>query len=285
MSNNAILIFQCPDKKGIVNAITSYLFDHDANVVSLDQHIDHDDGFFFMRIEWTLNDFTIPINEMEKFIEQEFAGNYDAKYRLYYTSKLPKMAIFVSKFSHCLFDILSRKYANTLMVDIPVVISNHEDHREMVEKFGIHYEYLPINKTNKKEQELRQKEILEKYKIDFCVLARYMQVLSEDFVKDYTNKIINIHHSFLPAFPGAKPYHQAYNRGVKIIGATSHYVTSELDCGPIIAQDVVRVTHKKSANDLVMEGKNIEKIVLSQAIQAHLDRRVLVYKDRTIIFD
>ena len=209
---------------------------------------------------------------------------YEMKFRLYFSDVKPKMAIFVSKLSHCLFDMLARYTAGEWNVEIPLIISNHPDLQHVAERFGIPFYLFPITKENKMEQEKAEMELLEKHNINFIVLARYMQVISEQMIEAYPNRIINIHHSFLPAFVGAKPYHAAFERGVKIIGATSHYVTSELDAGPIIEQDVVRITHKDTVQDLVSKGKDLEKIVLSRAVQKHIERKVLAYKNKTVIF-
>ena len=206
-------------------------------------------------------------------------------FRLFFSDVKPRMAIFVSKMSHCIYDLLARYTAGEWDVEIPLIISNHPDLANIGEQFGIPFEVIPITKENKAEQEQKEFELLEKYNIDFIVLARYMQVLSEEFINRYPNRIINIHHSFLPAFVGAKPYHAAYERGVKLIGATSHYVTTELDAGPIIEQDIVRISHKNTVDDLVHKGRDLEKIVLSRAVEKHIQRKILTYKNKTIIFN
>lgn len=237
-----------------------------------------------MRIEWELATFLIPKEKIEDYFETLYAQKYEMHFRLYFSDVKPRMAIFVSKMSHCLYDILARFTAGELNVEIPLIISNHPDMQHVAERFDIPFYLFPITKENKQEQEQKELELLRKHKITFIVLARYMQIISENMIKAYPDKIINIHHSFLPAFVGAKPYHAAYQRGVKIIGATSHYVTTELDAGPIIEQDVVRITHKDTIADLVNKGKDLEKIVLSRAVQKHIERKILAYKNKTVIF-
>ena len=239
---------------------------------------------FFMRVEWDLKDFIIPRDKIEEYFRTLYANKYDMVFTLNFSDVKPRMAIFVSKMSHCLFDILSRYLDGGLNVDIPLIVSNHPDLQWIGEKFGIPFHVFPITKENKLDQEQLEMELLRKERIDFIVLARYMQIISEDMIKEFPNKIINIHHSFLPAFVGAKPYHAAYERGVKIIGATSHYVTTELDAGPIIEQDVVRVTHKDTVKSFIHKGQDLEKIVLSRAVEKHIDRKVLAFKNRTVVF-
>lgn len=241
--------------------------------------------FFFMRIEWELESFLVPQEKIEDYFETLYAQKYGMSFRLYFSDVKPRMAIFVSKMSHCLFDLLARYTAGEWNVEIPLIISNHPDLQHVAERFGIPFHLFPITKETKEEQEKKEMELLAKHKVNFIVLARYMQVISEKMIDAYPNRIINIHHSFLPAFVGAKPYHAAFERGVKIIGATSHYVTTELDAGPIIEQDVVRITHKDTVQDLVNKGKDLEKIVLSRAVQKHIERKVLAYKNKTVIFN
>jgi len=281
--NTAILLIHCPDQPGIVAAVTSFLSDNRGNILYLDQHVDRDAGVFFMRLEWELDDFGIPLDQLEGRLE-DLARQFNMTWRLYLSGMRPRMAIFVSKISHCLDDILARYQSGEWNVNIPLVISNHETQKDTVRKFGPNFYCFPKNSENKPAQEKQELKLLQDYSIDFIVLARYMQILSSGFVNQYKNRIINIHHSFLPAFPGAKPYHSAYERGVKIIGATSHYVTEDLDEGPIIDQDVARVTHRDSVSDMVRIGRDLEKIVLARAIHAHLARRVMVYKNKTIVF-
>lgn len=284
MNTTAKLLLHCPDKPGILADVTNFITINKGNIVYLDQYVDHIENIFFMRIEWELNDFFIPKDKIEDYFETLYAQKYEMMFRLYFSDIKPKMAIFVSKLSHCLFDMLARYTAGEWDVEIPLIISNHPDLQHVAERFGIPFYLFPITKENKMEQEQAEMELLKKHKIDFIVLARYMQVISEKMIKSYPNKIINIHHSFLPAFVGAKPYHAAFERGVKIIGATSHYVTTELDAGPIIEQDVVRITHKDAIEDLVSKGKDLEKIVLSRAVNKHIERKVLAYKNKTVIF-
>ena len=254
-NNKAILLIHCKDKQGIVATVTDFLYRNNGSITKLDQHVDSENDVFFMRVEWDL------------------------------TGQKPNMAIFVSKMTHCLYDILARDQSNEWNANISIIISNHKEVGLIADKFNIDFYHLPITKENKVEQEKRQLKLLEKYEINLVVLARYMQILTNKITNKYSNRIINIHHSFLPAFPGAKPYHSAFERGVKIIGATSHYVTEDLDEGPIIEQDVAHITHKDSIKDLIRKGKDLEKLVLSRAIRSHLQRETLVYKNKTIVFN
>ena len=280
----AKLLLHCPDKPGILAEVTDFITVNKGNIIYLDQYVDHVENIFFMRIEWELKDFLVPQEKIEDYFRTLYGQKYEMDFRLYFSDVKPRMAIFVSKLSHCLFDMLARYTAGEWNVEIPLIISNHPDLQHVAERFGIPFYLFPITKERKEEQERKEMELLAKHKITFIVLARYMQVISEQMINAYPNKIINIHHSFLPAFVGAKPYHAAFQRGVKIIGATSHYVTTELDAGPIIEQDVVRITHKDSIEDLVNKGKDLEKIVLSRAVQKHIERKVLAYKNKTVIF-
>ena len=286
MKPTAILLLHCPDQQGIISEVTKFITDNQGNIVYLDQYVDRQDGMFFMRIQWELDNFLIPRDKLKDYIETLYAQRYHMEFNLYFSDQRPRMAIFVSKMSHCLYDLLARYKAGELEVEIPCIVSNHEDLRYVADQFGIPYYVWSIKKdwSNKQEVEKAEMELLKKERISFIVLARYMQIISEDMIKRYPHKIINIHHSFLPAFIGAKPYHQAYQRGVKIIGATSHYVTSELDAGPIIEQDVVRITHKDTPETLVLKGKDLEKIVLSRAVKKHIERKILTYHNKTIIF-
>lgn len=286
MTQTAILLLHCPDKLGIITEITKFITDNQGNIVYLDQYVDKVDGRFFMRVEWELTNFTIPADKIEEYIQTLYGSRYDMAFDVYFNYKKPRMALFVSKMSHCLYDLLARYKAGELDVEIPCIVSNHEDLHYVADQFGIPYHVWSIKKdwSNKQEVEKAEMELLERYDITFIVLARYMQIISEEMIQKYPHKIINIHHSFLPAFIGAKPYHQAYQRGVKIIGATSHYVTSELDAGPIIEQDVVRITHKDTPETLVLKGKDLEKIVLSRAVKKHIERKILTYHNKTIIF-
>ena len=280
----AKLLLHCPDKPGILAEVTDFITVNKGNIIYLDQYVDHVENIFFMRIEWEFKDFLVPQEKIEDYFRTLYGQKYEMDFRLYFSDVKPRMAIFVSKLSHCLFDMLARYTAGEWNVEIPLIISNHPDLQHVAERFGIPFYLFPITKETKEEQERKEMELLAKHKITFIVLARYMQVISEQMINAYPNKIINIHHSFLPAFVGAKPYHAAFQRGVKIIGATSHYVTTELDAGPIIEQDVVRITHKDSIEDLVNKGKDLEKIVLSRAVQKHIERKVLAYKNKTVIF-
>lgn len=285
MMKTAKLLLHCPDKPGILAEVTDFITVNKGNIIYLDQYVDHVENIFFMRIEWELKDFLVPQEKIEDYFATLYAQKYEMNFRLYFSDTKPRMAIFVSKMSHCLFDLLARYTAGEWNVEIPLIISNHPDLQHVAERFGIPFHLFPITKETKEEQEKKEVELLAKHKITFIVLARYMQVISEQMINAYPNRIINIHHSFLPAFVGAKPYHAAFERGVKIIGATSHYVTTELDAGPIIEQDVVRITHKDTVQDLVNKGKDLEKIVLSRAVQKHIERKVLAYKNKTVIFN
>ena len=286
MKPTAILLLHCPDQQGIITEITKFITDNLGNIVYLDQYVDREDGVFFMRIEWELDKFLIPREKIKEYSDTLYAQRYEMTANLYFNDVKPRMAIFVSKMSHCLYDLLARYKAGEFNVDIPCIVSNHEDLRYVAEQFDIPYYVWSIKKdhSNKAEVEQQEMELLKKEKITFIVLARYMQIISDDMIASYPNHIINIHHSFLPAFIGAKPYHQAWERGVKIIGATSHYVTAELDAGPIIEQDVVRITHKDNPESLVLKGRDLEKIVLSRAVKKHIERKILTYHNKTIIF-
>ncbi len=284
-ARSAILLIHCRDRQGLVAAITDFIARNNGNIIYLDQHVDAQQQVFFMRVEWELDQFRIPSGEIGAQFQSELAERFDMHWRLHFNNERPRMAVFVSKLPHCLFDILGRCQSGEWQIDVPLIVSNHEDLRPIAERFGIDYHVLPITPENKLAQEARQLELLREYEIDFVVLARYMQILSPEFITHYPERIINIHHSFLPAFPGAKPYHSAHARGVKIIGATSHYVTSELDAGPIIAQDVVHVSHRDSVEDLVRKGRDLEKLVLARAIWNHTQHKILTYDNRTVIFD
>ncbi|MCC8186405.1 MAG: formyltetrahydrofolate deformylase [Bacteroides sp.] len=285
MTTTAKLLLHCPDRPGILAEVTDFITVNKGNIIYLDQYVDRVENIFFMRIEWELAGFLVPQEKIEDYFETLYAQKYDMNFRLYFSDHKPRMAIFVSKMSHCLFDLLARYTAGEWNVEIPLIISNHPDMQHVAERFGIPYHVFPITRENKAEQEQKEMELLAQHRVHFIVLARYMQVISQQMIHAYPNRIINIHHSFLPAFVGAKLYHAAFERGVKIIGATSHYVTTELDAGPIIEQDVVRITHKDSVQDLVNKGKDLEKIVLSRAVQKHIERKVLAYKNKTVIFN
>jgi len=284
-NNAAILLIHCVDKPGIVVAITDFIHNNGGNILYLDQHVDSEQGVFFMRIEWQLDNFAIQREKIAEYFETLVGSRYQMTSQLHFSDTKLRMGLFVSKMSHCFYDLLARYECGELNVEIPIVISNHTDLQAATERLGIEYHCIVVNKDNKKQQEEKQKVLLAQHNIDFVVLARYMQVLSDDFVTDYPQRIINIHHSFLPAFPGGRPYHSAYERGVKIIGATSHYVTAELDAGPIIEQDVVHVSHKDTVEDMVRIGRDLEKIVLARAVRHHVHHDLLVYENRTVVFE
>jgi formyltetrahydrofolate deformylase len=285
-SKNAILLMNCKDQPGIIANISNFVSKHNGNIIELRQHVDREENIFCMRLEWNIDSFSIPSNQIAQYIEQNIVPNYESvSWNLYFNNFSHQIAIFVSKLSHCLYDLLARFKSNELNIQVPVVISNHRDLEKDCKAFGVPFYYFPVNEENKLLQEEKELKLLIDKQVHLIILARYMQILSQNFVNSYPNKIINIHHSFLPAFPGAKPYHSAYKRGVKIIGATSHYVTQNLDEGPIIEQDVIRVTHEDSINDYIQKGKDLEKIVLSRAVKLHLQHRILVYHNKTVVFD
>lgn len=283
--NTAILLIHCPDRQGILATVTEFLNRNNGNIIYLDQHVDRQEMIFYMRVEWELDGFSIPRGKIGEYFETLIATHLQMTWRLYFSEEVPRMALFVSQMPHCLFDILARYTAGEWDVEIPLIISNHKVLEPVAQRFGIDFYHFPVNKENKAEQEALELKLLEEHKINFIVLARYMQILSREFVSHYPNRIINIHHSFLPAFAGAKPYHAAHERGVKIIGATSHYVTSDLDAGPIIEQDVTRCSHIDTVENLIRKGRDLEKIVLSQAVFKHLQRKILVFKNRTVVFN
>ena len=282
----AILLLHCQDRQGIITDVTGFITQNQGNIVYLDQYVDILEKRLFMRIEWELASFLIPRERIQEEVDARFAGRYEMESNVYFSDERPRMAIFVSKMSHCLYDLLARYYAGEWEVDIPCIVSNHEDLRGVAEQFGIPFHVWSIapDKSNREEVERAEMELMERERISFIVLARYMQIISDGMIARYPHHIINIHHSFLPAFVGARPYHQAYERGVKIIGATSHYVTRDLDAGPIIEQDVVRISHKDTPDSLVLKGRDLEKIVLSRAVTKHIERKILTYKNRTVVF-
>ena len=284
-SQNAILLIHCPDQHGLVAAISRFVSGNGGNIVDLDQHVDTEQGVFFMRLEWELASFTLPAAEIGPRFAAEVAKPLGITWRLHFSDERPRMAILVSRLSHCLYDLLARWHAGDLPVEIPLIVSNHETLRPVAERFGIDFHHTPVTPENKPEQEARQLALLADYGIEFAVLARYMQIVSGAFIAHYPERLINIHHSFLPAFAGARPYHAAHARGVKVIGATSHYVTEELDAGPIIAQDVVHVSHRDSVDDLIHKGRDLEQLVLARAVWHHVQRKTLVYGNRTVVFD
>ena len=279
----AILLISAPDKIGLVHEITGFISKNSGNIINLDQHIDPDTKTFLMRVEWDITNFKIPKENIKKEFEK-VAKKHNMTFEVKFSSKVQKVAIFVSKLGHCLHDLLYRFSSQDLPGKVVAVFSNHKDFENLAKFYGIPYFYFPITKENKLDQEKKELEILKALEVDLIILARYMQILSKHFVDKYQNKIINIHHSFLPAFPGAKPYHRAYKRGVKIIGATSHYVTEELDAGPIIEQDVIRVSHKDTIEDFIKKGQDLEKLVLARAVKWHLEHRILVYNNKTVLF-
>lgn len=283
-NSTAILLMHCPDRQGIVAVATRFINDNGGNIIYLDQHVDREEGHFFMRMEWELDGFRIAKEDIREVFDRLFARRFDVNLEVYFNDRVPRMAIFVSKLSHCLYDLLARYTAGEWRVELPLIVSNHPDMANVARRFDVPYHHIPITKETKAQQEKKTLKLLRENKVDFIVLARYMQIVSGDFICQYPNNIINIHHSFLPAFVGAKPYHAAHERGVKLIGATSHYVTTELDAGPIIGQDIVRITHRDSVKNLVHKGQDLEKIVLSQAVELHIDRKILTYKNKTVIF-
>ncbi len=281
----AILLIHCPDQTGLVAAVTDFLHRNNGNVISLDQYVDQQAKRFFMRVEWELEGFAIPEEKIDDYFGTLIGQKYGMEWQLHFSGHRPRMAIFVSKMSHCLYDILQRCNSGEWPVEIPLIISNHDNLRYIAERFDIPFQVSPIDKHNKAAQEQKEIALLQSLDIDFIVLARYMQILSDEFVQTFPNRIINIHHSFLPAFKGARPYHSAYNRGVKVIGATSHYVTADLDEGPIIEQDVRRISHKDSVQDLIRIGKDLEKVVLARAIWLEIQHKILPFRNKTIVFD
>jgi formyltetrahydrofolate deformylase len=283
-ANLATLLVSCPDRRGIVATLAQALYGHGANILDSDQHSDPEAKQFFQRIRFDLSELHTDRGSLERALA-EVAGRFQMSYRLSYADHRKRVALFVSKYDHCLYDLLLRRQAGELACDVALVVSNHEDLAPVARQFGVPFHCFPIRADSKAEQEQRELELLETERIDLVVLARYMQILSEGFVARLAGRIINIHHSFLPAFVGGKPYHQAYERGVKLIGATAHYVTGTLDEGPIIEQDVVRCSHRDLVEDLARKGRDLEKVVLARAVRWHLDDRVLAYGNKTVVFD
>lgn len=284
MKNTATLLISCPDRKGLVATIADFLYRHNANILHADQHQDSENKLFLMRVEWDLEDFNLNIADFHQHFTP-VAEQFDMQWHLALSSHRPKVAIFVSRYDHCLADLLYRHQSGELNCDISLVISNHADTKWLADAYRIPFQHIEVSKDAKVEAEKTQLALLRHHHIDLIVLARYMQVLSADFIRHYPNRIINIHHSFLPAFHGAKPYHRAFERGVKLIGATSHYVTEILDDGPIIEQDVTRISHRDALEDLIQKGRDLEKIVLSRAVRWHIENRVLLYANKTVVFD
>lgn len=284
MKNTATLLINSPDRKGLVAAIADFLYRHDANILHADQHQDSELNLFLMRVEWDLRGFNLPVEQFEQAFKP-IADRFEMQWQLKLGAQKPRLAIFVSQYDHCLADLLYRHQSGELWCDIPLIISNHPDTARLAEFYQIPFHVIPVTKDTKAQAEAQQFALLDKHKIDLVVLARYMQVLSADFVARYPQRVINIHHSFLPAFVGAKPYHRAFERGVKLIGATSHYVTADLDEGPIIEQDIARVSHRDQLEDLIQKGRDLEKMVLSRAVRWHIENRILLYANKTVIFD
>ncbi len=279
------ILINCPDQAGIICAVSGFVHSCGGNVIYLDQHVDKQTNVFFMRLESDFNNANeFSISKFRAEFKKNIAVQNQMKYNIYTDDMVPKMALFVSKYNHCLYDLLSRYKSGELKVEIPFILSNHDDLREIAEQFDIPFYHIPVSKETKSAAEDQQLKLLAEHQVDFFVLARYMQIVSTKLISHYPNKIINIHHSFLPAFAGAKPYHAAFERGVKIIGATSHYVTEALDAGPIIEQDVTTVSHSHSIKDFIAKGRDLEKIVLSRAVKLHLKRKTMVYNNKTVIF-
>jgi formyltetrahydrofolate deformylase len=284
MKNTATLLITCPDAKGIVAAIADFLHQHNANILHADQHQDAENNLFLMRVEWDLAGFNLD----EASFNQAFAviaDKFSMQWQLKLSQHKARVAIMVSQYDHCLADLLHRHKSGELACEIPLVISNHRDTEKLVQFYGVDFHYIPVTKENKAEAEAAQFKLFEEYNIDLIVLARYMQILSPDFVNRYPQRIINIHHSFLPAFIGARPYHRAFERGVKLIGATGHYVTEVLDEGPIIEQGIERISHRDQVEDLIQKGRDLERVVLSKAVRWHIENRILLYANKTVIFD
>ena len=283
MKNSAILLVSCPDAKGEVATIADFVFRHGGNILHADEHADEESGLFLMRVEFDPKDFDFDLGDFGMHFSP-IAQKFKMTWRLAQSSQRPRMVVFVSKYDHCLVDLLYRQKSGELACDIPLIISNHPDNEEIAKFYGVPYVVVTVSKENKVHAENRVHQMIADSKADFMVLARYMQILSNEFVNRYPQQIINIHHSFLPAFVGARPYHQAFERGVKLIGATSHYVTEVLDDGPIIEQDVVRVSHRDTVEDLIRKGRDLEKVVLSRAVRSHVENRVIVYGNKTVVF-
>ncbi|KJD35615.1 formyltetrahydrofolate deformylase [Tamlana sedimentorum] len=282
--NKITILIHCHDQPNIIASVTNFIVKNNGNIVYIDQYVDREQNIFFMRLESEFVSDNFNTNNFKTDFKTSLADKFTMKWRIYSSEAKPKMALFVSKYDHCLYDLLARYNSGELNLEIPFIISNHNDLKHIADNFKIPFYHIPVTKETKTNAEEKQLELLKSHNIDFIVLARYMQIVSNKLIDVYKNKIINIHHSFLPAFVGAKPYHSAYKRGVKIIGATSHYVTEELDAGPIIEQDVTRVTHAHAIQDLIAKGRDLEKIVLANAVKLHANRKVMVFNNKTIIF-
>jgi len=280
----ATLLLSCRDQRGLVAAVARFIFEHGGNIIHADQHTDQQESYFLQRVEWQLDGFGLDREEIARAF-RPIADRFEMKWRLSFSDWRPRIAILVSKQAHCLYDLLARSRMGELKTDVPVVVSNHQDLEMVAADFGVDFHHLPVTPETREQQEKSALVLLEEHGVELVVLARYMQILSPTFVGAYPNRIINIHHSFLPAFAGAKPYHQAHERGVKIIGATAHYVTGELDAGPIIEQDVTPVSHRDSVTDLARKGRDLETIVLARAVHRHLENRIVVYGNKTVVFD
>ena len=280
---SAVLLWSCPDRKGLVARISQFLFDRGGNIIDLDEHVDRSDNMFFLRVAWDMRGFSIPPERLNDAV-LPLAKEYDARWTIRLNDRKRRLAVFVSKLGHCLQEILWRLELGDFDAEIPLIISNHTELRPVADRYGIPFHVFHVTKENKSEAEERQIALMEKERIDTIILARYMQILSSDFVKKYPERIVNIHHSFLPAFAGANPYRKAFDRGVKIIGATSHYVTDVLDEGPIIEQDIVRISHRDSLDDLIRKGRDLERLVLARGVRLHLEDRVLVHGRKTVVF-
>jgi len=282
-SSTAILLVSCPDQPGIVASVSDFLFQNKGNIVDVDQHVDQEGGVFFMRVEWEIEGFSVAPDQIEEAIAP-LAEKFSMTWSLYFTEVVPRVALFITRDNHCVYDLLSRHESGELRMEVPLIVSNREDLQPVADRFSIPFHFLPITKETKAEQEKKEIQLLRDHEIDVVVLARYMQILSPLMTEAFPNRIINIHHSFLPAFPGARPYHSAHKRGVTLVGATSHYVTEDLDEGPIIAQGVTPVSHSDTVHDFVRKGRALEQSVLSRAVWLHLNRRTLVHANRTVVF-
>jgi formyltetrahydrofolate deformylase len=280
----ATLLISCPDQRGLVARIAQFIYQNNGNILHSDHHTDAESGLFLMRIEWEMEGFQIPREQLAAVFASQAAA-LQLTWELHFSDPPPRMAIFVSRLSHCLYDLLWRHSAGELSAEVVVVLSNHPELAPFVERYDIPFAVFPITPETKAGQERRELALLAEHRVELVVLARYMQVLSPQIVDRYPHRIINIHHSFLPAFVGSKPYHQAHARGVKLIGATAHYATADLDDGPIIEQDVARVSHRDSVEDLVRKGRDLERMVLARAVRLHLEHRVLPYGRKTVVFD
>ena len=280
----AVLLLSCSDQKGLVAAVSDLLYQNQGNIIHADRHTDQEEGVFLQRVEWELEGFALPREEIEAAF-QPIAERFEMTWSLSFSDAVPRIAVFVSKLPHCLYDLLARWRMGEFQADIRLIVSNHDDLASIAEDFGVEYRAFAFKEETKQAAERQIMELLDEQEIDLVVLARYMQILSSDFVDRYRHQIINIHHSFLPAFAGARPYHQAHERGVKIIGATAHYVTPELDGGPIIAQEVAQTSHRDAVPDLVRKGRDLEKVVLARAVDLHLRQRIVVYGNKTVVFD